>query len=85
MMKKTILSLMFALSVFGAGVFAQDGTEDTNAKAAAETKTTTATVNDPKDAKTPEALGMDLSKHSTANVPQGGTPKSAQPVGIVKN
>jgi hypothetical protein len=84
MMKKTILASMFALSMFGAGVFAQGGTEDSNAQAAAATTTTT-TVAEPKDAKTPEALGMDLSKH-IAHVPQGGTPKSAQQaVGVVKN
>lgn len=79
MMKKTILALALALSVTGVGVFAQgDGAA---AKKEPDTKTTVK-----KDAKTPEALGMDMSKHSTAHVPQGGTPKSAQkPVGVVKN
>jgi hypothetical protein len=82
MMKKTILTLMFALSTVGVTVFAES-TEDSNAKAAAETKTTATSDS---NAKTPEALGMDMSKHSTANVPQGGTPKvAASSVGVVKN
>ncbi len=85
MMKKTVLMAMFALSAFGASVFAETTTEATKAKDAADTKTTAAAVSDP-NYKTLLALGMDVKKHSTSHVPQGGSPKNmAQAVGIVKN
>jgi hypothetical protein len=87
MMKKTILSSMFALSLVTV-VFAVEG--DTEAVAAKEAeataKTTTTAVAEPKDAPiTPQALGMDMSRHYAKNIPQGGTPKSPKPVGVVKN
>lgn len=85
MMKKTILTLTLALSIAGV-VSAHEGTEAVAAKAeAAETKATTSVVSEPKGVITPQALGMDMTRHYAQNIPQGGTPKSAQAVGVVKN
>lgn len=86
MMKKTVLMAMFALSAFGVSVFAEGTTKEaTKAKEAAETKATAAAVSDP-NYKTLLAMGMDVTKHSIAHVPQGGAPKKqAQAVGVVKN
>ena len=86
MMKKTVLMAVFALSAFGASVFAEGTTQEaTKAKEQADAKATAAAVSDP-NYKTLLALGMDVKKHSTLHVPQGGSPKNqAQAVGIVKN
>lgn len=84
MMKKTMFS-MLALSLLGAGVFAQGDTKTPKQVMKTDTKTTATETKSSKEVVTPQALGMDLTKHSTAHVPQGGTPKSAAPVFAVKN
>jgi len=79
--------LTLALSLAGA-VSAHNGTEPVAAKeeaTATESKATTTAVAEPKDALTPQALGMDMTRHYALNIPQGGTPKSVAPVGVVKN